>query len=133
MAKTKNTQQKDVRRFSDRGFTLLEMIIVASIIVILATLAAARYDIAVMHAHEAAQAQDLAEMNKAIQNYTVDKEEAPTSLDDLVPQYLGRIPNDPVTGANDWVTENCDMLLSVDQTTTGICSVHSATSNGVSQ
>ena len=63
--------------------------------------------------------QDLAEMNKAIQNYTTDKEAAPTSLDDLVQaQYLGRIPNDPMTGSPDWTPEDCDVLYSTDQTTT---------------
>ena len=66
-------------------------------------------------------------MNKAIQNYTADKEAAPTSLDDLVQaQYLGKIPNDPITGTADWTTENCDLLVNADQTSTGICSVHSS-------
>ena len=109
------------------GFTLLEVLMVAAIIVILATLSAARYDQAMIRAHEAALTQDLAEMNRAIQNYTADKEAAPTSLDDLVQaQYLGRIPNDPMTGQADWTTENCDLLLSADQTSTGICTVHSS-------
>ncbi|HEY6905472.1 MAG TPA: type II secretion system protein [Candidatus Acidoferrales bacterium] len=109
------------------GFTLLEILMVVTIIVILATLGAARYDQAMVRAHEAALTQDLSEMNKAIQNYTADKEAAPTSLDDLVQaQYLGRIPNDPITGTADWTTENCDLLVNVDQTSTGICSVHSS-------
>jgi general secretion pathway protein G len=109
------------------GFTLLEVLMVAAIIVILATISASRYDQAMIRAHEAALTQDLSEMNKAIQNYTADKEAAPTSLDDLVQaQYLGRIPNDPMTNQADWITENCDLLLSVDQTSTGICTVHSS-------
>lgn len=115
------------RRRMQRGFTLLEVLMVAAIVIILATLSAARYDQAMTRAHEAALTQDLSEMNKAIQNYTADKEAAPTSLDDLVQaQYLGRIPKDPITGNDDWTTENCDLLVNADQTATGICSVHSS-------
>lgn len=115
------------RRRMQAGFTLLEILIVVAIIVILATIGTARYDQAMVRAHEAALTQDLSEMNKAIQNYTADKEAAPTSLDDLVQaQYLGKIPNDPITGAVDWTTENCDLLVNADQTSTGICSVHSS-------
>lgn len=115
------------RRHAQAGFTLLEVLMVVTIIIILATIGTARYDQAMVRAHEAALTQDLSEMNKAIQNYTADKEAAPTSLDDLVQaQYLGRIPNDPITGAADWTTENCDLLVNADQTSTGICSVHSS-------
>ena len=115
------------RRHTNGGFTLLELMIVAAIIVVLATIGSARYDQAMVRAHEAALSQDLSEMNKAIQNYTADKEAAPTSLDDLVQaQYLGRIPKDPITGNTDWTTENCDLLVNADQTSTGICSVHSS-------
>lgn len=115
------------RRGVEKGFTLLEILMVAAIIVILATIGAARYDQAMIRAHEAALSQDLSEMNKAIQNYTADKEAAPTSLDDLVQaQYLAKIPNDPITGTTDWTTENCDLLVNADQTSTGICSVHSS-------
>jgi general secretion pathway protein G len=129
MAKPKRIEQKTERGIAQRGFTLLELMVVITIVLILATIAAGRYDLAVMRAHEAALTQDLAEMNKAIQNYTVDKEASPTSLDDLVQaQYIGRIPTDPMTGAADWTAENCDMLLSVDQTSTGICTVHSSSS-----
>lgn len=114
-------------RHTQAGFTLLEILMVVAIIVILATIGTARYDQAMVRAHEAALTQDLSEMNKAIQNYTADKEAAPTSLDDLVQaQYLGKIPNDPITGTVDWTTENCDLLVNADQTSTGICSVHSS-------
>jgi general secretion pathway protein G len=127
MAKPESIQLVTDQRTAHRGFTLLELMVVVTIILILATIGAGRYDLAVIRAHEAALTQDLAEMNKAIQNYTVDKEAAPTSLDDLVQaQYLGRIPNDPMTGAPDWTADTCDTLLSVDQTSTGICSVHSS-------
>jgi general secretion pathway protein G len=112
-----------------RGFTLLELMAVMAILLILIALGAARYEQTIVRAHEAALRQDLDEMNKAIQEYTTDKQAAPTSLDDLVqarPAYLGRIPNDPMTGKSDWVPETCDVLDSSDQLSTGICSVHSA-------
>ncbi len=125
-------RESEHRRRAESGFTLLEVLMVAAIIVILATISAARYDRAMTSAHEAALKQDLSEMNQAIQNYTLDKQNPPPSLQDLVDaHYLGRIPNDPITGANDWVTETCDTYMSVDQTSTGICSVHSS-SNSIS-
>ena len=73
-----------------RGFTILELMIVITIIVILATMSAVRYEQSVVRAHEAALHQDLMVMRQAIQNYTLDKEAAPTSLDDLHTSRLHR-------------------------------------------
>jgi general secretion pathway protein G len=128
MRRSQNISKCRQRR--ERGFTLLELAIVMTIIIILATIGAARYEQALVQAHEAALHQDLAEMRKAIQNYTLDKEAAPNSLDDLVSaQYLREIPNDPVTRQKDWMVVDCDELLSADQTSTGICDVHSGSDN----
>ena len=78
------------------GFTLLELMIVMAIILILATLGAGRYEQSLMRAHEAALKHDLFVMRNAIQQYTLDKEAGPTSLDDLVRAgYLREIPRDP--------------------------------------
>ena len=108
------------------GFTLLELMIVMAIIVILATIGVARYEKTIQSSKEAVLKTDLRDMREAIQNYTRDKEAAPNSLQDLVDaQYLSRIPPDPVTGQPDWVTQNCDMVLSPDQASGGICDVHS--------
>jgi len=111
-----------------RGFTLLELAIVIAIIIILASIGAARYTQALTRAHEAALRVDLVEMRKAIDNYTLDKKAAPGSLDDLkAAEYLRDVPTDPMTHQKDWNTETCDNLLSSDQDlTTGICNVHSA-------
>jgi general secretion pathway protein G len=110
-----------------RGFTLIELMIVMAIIVVLATIATVHYQKAILRSREAVLKTDLKVMNDAINFYTRDKEAAPQSLDDLVSaQYLGAIPPDPITGAKDWVTANCDTLLDPDQSMTGICSVHSA-------
>src|SRR6185312_5778677 len=90
-----------VRRMEhDRGFTLIELMIVITIIFILIGIAAARYDVSVQRAKEATLKTDLAVMRQAIDNYTLDKEAAPQSLDDLVnPQapYLREVPIDPMT------------------------------------
>jgi general secretion pathway protein G len=110
-----------------RGFTLIELMIVMAIILVLATIASVHYRNAVLRSREAVLKTDLKVMNDAINSYTRDKEAAPQSLDDLVSgQYLGAIPPDPITSGKDWVTVNCDTLLDPDQTITGICSVHSA-------
>ncbi len=115
------------RHTVQRGFTLIELMIVMAIIVVLATIASVHYRNAVLRSREAVLKSDLRVMNNAIQDYTRDKEAAPQSLDDLVSgQYLSAIPPDPITSAKDWVTVNCDTLLDPDQSVTGICSVHSA-------
>ncbi len=115
------------RESLQRGFTLIELMIVMAIILVLATIASVHYRNAVLRSREAVLKTDLKVMNDAINYYTRDKEAAPQSLDDLVSgQYLGAIPNDPMTQTKDWVTVNCDTLLDPDQTITGICSVHSA-------
>jgi general secretion pathway protein G len=112
------------------GFTLLEIMIVISIILILATLGAARYHNTVIRAREAVLAQDLKDMRKAIWDYTQDKGCSPTSLDDLVSAgYLREIPVDPFTKQKDWVTSNSDLLVDPDQTCTGISDVNSSSNN----
>jgi general secretion pathway protein G len=109
-----------------RGFTLLEMMIVMAIIVILATIGAGRYEQALVRAHEAALHQDLFVMRQAIDQYTEDKEMAPNALDDLVMAgYLREIPTDPMTKQKNWNTEQSELVLSPEQTTGGISDVHS--------
>ena len=111
----------------ERGFTLLELMIVIVIILILATMSSVRYEQSVVQAHEAALRQDLFVMRQAIQNYTLDKEQAPSALEDLhTSQYIGDVPTDPITHQQDWVTDSCNDVLSPDQIPGGICDVHSA-------
>lgn len=111
---------------AERGFTLLELMVVIAIITILLGLAAMKYERAVLNAHEAVLRSDLRTMREAIEHYTMDKLAAPQSLDDLVGTYLHEVPIDPITQRKDWRTQSDDVLLSPDQTTTGITDVHSA-------
>jgi general secretion pathway protein G len=127
-----NAKATAQHRRSPRGFTLLELMVVMAIILILATLGAGRYEQSTIRAHEAALKQDLFVMRSAIQQYTLDKEAGPNSLDDLVQSgYLRDIPKDPITRQKDWATSSEDVLLSTDQTAVGITDVHS-TSEAVS-
>jgi general secretion pathway protein G len=116
------------RRGSRReGFSLLELMIVLTIIMILASIAAGRYDRSVQRSREAVLKQDLYTMRQAIQQYTLDKQASPSSLDDLVSaKYLGSIPVDPITRAKDWHVDSEDVLLTPEQTSSGITDVHSS-------
>jgi general secretion pathway protein G len=116
-------------RFGTAGFTLIELMIVITIIFILIGIAAARYDRSVQRAKEATLKTDLTVMRQAIDNYTLDKEAAPQSLEDLVnPQapYLREVPVDPITRTKDWHLDYGDLVLSPDQTNNGIVDVHSS-------
>jgi general secretion pathway protein G len=111
----------------ERGFTLIELMIVLAIIATLAAIAIPSYINAVKHAREATLREDLFVMRQAIDSYTVDKEKAPQSLDDLVQSgYLKQMPVDPMTGSSDtWMPDTSDTLMDIDETAGGINNVHS--------
>jgi len=119
-----------VRRRSGRallaGFTLIELMIVITIIFILLGMAAGNYTKSVHRAREASLKQDLQVMRQAIDNYTLDKQTAPQSLEELQQAgYLRIIPVDPMTNAKDWQPQYADLVLSPEQTGTGMVDVHS--------
>jgi general secretion pathway protein G len=127
-----------VKKSAQRGFTLIELIVVVTIIGILAAVAVSNVRFAQQKAREAALKDDLFEMRKAIDNYYADKQKYPDSLQSLVSEkYLRRIPSDPITMHADWVevqqTTDPNDPNAVDtssgdasQTTTpGIVDVHS--------
>ncbi len=116
-------------RRGENGFTMIELLIVISIILILIGLAAMKYDQVIVHANEAALRTNLRTMRDAIDNYTLDKQAAPQSVDDLKQGgYLREVPVDPMTRAKDWVPQFDSVVLSPDQTTTGMVDVHSNSS-----
>ena len=114
-------------RKQDAGFTMVELLIVISIMLILMLIAVPKYTTAIKNAREAVLREDLHIMRAAIDSYTMDKQKAPQSLDDLVQEgYLKTIPEDPITRSKDtWQTDTSDMMSSVDQTDPGIVDVHS--------
>ena len=116
-----------LKRRGQRGFTLIELMIVISIILILVSIAAPIYSSSITRAREAVLKDDLFTMRSVISQYTLDKQRAPQALDDLVQAgYLKQIPVDPMTNARDtWTVDQEDVLLSVDQQQPGITDVHS--------
>ena|ERR1700742_1702232 len=117
-------------RKKQRGFTLIELIIVIAMISILLGVMVPVYRIHVLHANEAVLKEDLYNMRQAIDQFTQDKGKAPQALDDIVSAgYLHAIPKDPFTHASDsWQTVQEDVLESVDQTAPGISDVKSGSS-----
>ena len=115
------------RRDRSRGFTLIELMIVISLILILVSISVPAYNTSILRAKESVLLQNLFTLRSLISQYTLDKQKAPQSLDDLVTAgYIKQIPIDPFTGKNDtWTVEQEDYSLSVDQRETGITDVHS--------
>lgn len=97
------------------------------IIGLLAAIAVPMYVQSVRHAKEAVLKEDLRTLRAAIDAYTVDKQKAPTTLDDLVQAgYIKSMPKDPFTNRTDtWVPAQDDTLQTIDQTEAGINDVHS--------
>jgi general secretion pathway protein G len=85
------------------------------------------YISALKHTREAVLKEDLHILRSAIDSYTMDKQKAPQTLDDLVQEgYLKTIPEDPMTrSTSTWVTDSSDAMHSLDQTDPGIDDVHS--------
>jgi general secretion pathway protein G len=108
------------------GFTLLELMIVISIIIILASIALPQYQKTIMHARETVLRDDLFNLRKLLDQYAADKGKLPQSLDDLATEhYLREVPKDPITDNKDWNVVTGEDPYST-QGNSGVIDVHSS-------
>jgi general secretion pathway protein G len=123
-----NNSQSAIRNPQSKGFTLLELMIVISIIIILVSVALPQYHKTIMHARETILSYDLDTMRKLIDQYAADKGKLPQSLDDLVAAgYMRDVPKDPITDNKDWNIVTGDDPNS-SEGGTGVTDVHSSSS-----
>ncbi|MBI3664932.1 MAG: prepilin-type N-terminal cleavage/methylation domain-containing protein [Acidobacteria bacterium] len=109
------------------GMTLIELMIVLTIIITIISVAVPLYQKAIIRAKESVLKNNLFTLRTLIDEYTFDKEKAPQSLQDLVTEgYLREVPLDPFTKSREsWKVEMEDAVRSVDQKEPGIIDVHS--------
>src|SRR5690349_15550567 len=122
-----NLIQSGEARWSRRGFTLIELMIVMAVIAILISIAVPVYNRSITRAKESVLRNNLFTMRTVIDEYTYDKQKAPQNLQDLVSEgYLRQVPVDPMTGtADSWKVIMEDGQNSVSQTEPGIYDVRS--------
>lgn len=110
-----------------RGFTLLEMMIVLTIIAILASISVPMYQAVVLRTRETVLKDNLRTLRNVIDQYTADKKKAPQTLQDLIDGgYLRQVPEDPITNsAESWEAITDTTVSSPDQTESGIVDVKS--------
>jgi general secretion pathway protein G len=111
---------------SERGFTLLELMIVMAIMGVLISIAQPNLKQSIVRAREAVLREDLYQIRDALDQYYADNGKYPAQLADLINQsekaksYLRGIPKDPLTGAADWIT------IALESEEGGVFDVHSA-------
>ena len=108
------------------GFTLLELMIVISIIIILASITLPQYQRTIMHTRETVLKDDLRKMRSLIDQFAADKGRLPQSLDELASAgYMREVPIDPFTGEKDWAITTGEDPNSAEGEQ-GMTDVHSA-------
>ncbi|MGA2003148.1 MAG: type II secretion system protein [Terriglobales bacterium] len=112
-----------------RGFTLIEMMVAITVMVILLGMAMPIYSGSIRRAREDNFHTNLETLNRVIYQYTLDKQKAPKSLDDLkAAGYIEKVPDD-ITGSNTWeVEEDETTIMAIGQTEGGVFAVKSGSS-----
>jgi len=113
-------------KLRNAGFTLLELMIVISIIIILAAITLPQYQKTITHTRETVLKDDLRKMRTLIDQFAADKGRLPQSLDEIATEgYMREVPTDPFTGQKDWnITTGEDPNSLEGQS--GVTDVHSA-------
>lgn len=113
-----------------RGFTIIELMVVMTIISILVSLAVPFYQKSILRAKESVLRNNLFTMRTVIDEFTYDKQKAPQTLQDLVSEgYLRVVPRDPMTDSDSsWKIIMEDASGSVNQNESGIFDVRSGSS-----
>ena len=120
------TGKLDGNKVHVAGFTLLELMIVISIIIILASITLPQYQKTVMHTRETVLRDDLRKMRSLIDQFAADKGRLPQSLDEIVSEgYMREVPVDPFTGEKDWALTTGEDPNS-SEGGQGVTDVHSA-------
>jgi general secretion pathway protein G len=110
-----------------RGFTIIELMVVMTVISILISVAVPFYQKSIIRSKESVLRNNLFTIRNVIDEYTYDKQKAPQALQDLVSEgYLRVVPRDPMTDSDStWKVIMEDPGNSVNQTETGIFDVRS--------